>query len=256
MLPEVSIPITIPFDLPLLLHPVAVHFAVALPLFVLVLELANLLFKRRALSITSFVLMLVTLLVFVLAYFTGKTDGKEAWDLLSTEAQEALRTHRLLGTYLVYAMLVPLTLKLLSFFLLQKWVRGVLVLSMVVIVSFTFKQGYDGGKLVYDQGVNVRGLTDLRESMEALTDECADMNDTMAEQNQTIQTLKAQVDAYKQKEEEGFGDEVDRAVSEAVSKVKEMFKDDNTTQQSGTDGNESTPPARSVPEANLSKGSV
>ncbi|HHH72380.1 MAG TPA: hypothetical protein ENL04_00950 [Sulfuricurvum sp.] len=86
-LPDISIPFSLPFDVPLMLHPVVVHFAVVLPILVLLIELANLLFKRRALSVTSLVLLLVAVVVYVTAYYTGKADGGEAWDMLGAEAR-------------------------------------------------------------------------------------------------------------------------------------------------------------------------
>ena len=128
-LPQISIPLTLPFEVPTMLHPVIIHFALVLPIIVLLLELANLGFKRRALSLSSLGLLLLSVLFYVAAYFTGKADGSEAFELLGAEAREALGAHKMLGTYLVYALLVPLAFKLVAMLLAQKWARGALIMT-------------------------------------------------------------------------------------------------------------------------------
>jgi uncharacterized membrane protein len=100
MLPAIDIPITLPFELPVLLHPPIVHFAIVLPVVILLLEFVNLFMKKRAISVVS--LSLLTLLVIVLfgAFFTGKVDGSEAWSGMTGDAKALLKEHKLLGTYL------------------------------------------------------------------------------------------------------------------------------------------------------------
>lgn len=239
-LPDISIPFTLPFHVPLMLHPVIVHFAVVLPIIVLALELANLAFKRRALSVTSLVLLLTAILVYVAAYYTGKADGGEAWEMLSAEARSELGSHRLLGTYLVYALLIPLVFKILAMFVNQKWARGTLIVTLVIFVSFLFKQGYDGGELVYKYGVNVAAVSEVRESLEDMKDELSDMNETVVEQEEEIASLTAERDALKTEKEQGFGESVNAVVNDAVTAVKEMFNDKNATDEN-TSAQQPTP---------------
>jgi uncharacterized membrane protein len=228
-LPDISIPFVLPFHVPLMLHPVIVHFAVVLPILVLLIELFNLVFKRRALSVTSLVLLLSAVVVYVAAYYTGKADGGEAWDMLSAEARSELGAHRLLGTYLVYALLIPLVFKILAMFVNQKWARGALIVTLVMFVSFLFKQGYDGGELVYKYGVNVAAVAQAQESLEDMTDELSDMNETIVEQEEELEALNKELETLKAEKEQGFGTKVNAVVNDAVDAVKEIFSDENAT---------------------------
>jgi uncharacterized membrane protein len=238
-LPDIAIPLTLPFGVPLMLHPAVVHFAMALPVVVLALELANLLFKRRALSVTSLVLLLLTVFVYLAAYFTGKADGSEAFQLLGPDAQAELKAHRILGTYLAYGLLVPLVFKLTAMLLRQKWARGALIVTLVMFISFMFKQGYDGGELVYKHGVNVKAVTLERERAVSAHAAIEELNVTVAEQNATIGTLKAGLNACKKQEESGIG----QAVDKAISSVKNIFSEDNETNTTSSEvsGQEAAP---------------
>jgi len=238
-IPDITVPLTLPFEVPIMLHPVVVHFAVVLPIVVLLIELANAGFKRRALSVTSLVLLLLTAAVYLAAYYTGKADGSEAFALLGDEAKAELKTHRLLGTYLIYALLIPLLFKLLAMFLAQKWARGALIVTLVMFVSFVFKQGHDGGELVYQYGLNVAAVNEARETAEDARESMADMNETIAEQTGEIAALKAEIEALKAKEGAGFGESVNKAVNEAVSKVRKMFDEHNASSQPSADENAS-----------------
>ena len=53
-LPQITLPqIDLPFDIPVLLHPPVVHFAIAIPVLILLLELINLAFRKRAIRCFS-----------------------------------------------------------------------------------------------------------------------------------------------------------------------------------------------------------
>ncbi len=169
-LPAITIPVQIPDVIPLLLHPVAVHFAVVLPLIILILELINLITKRKALSITVYILFLLLVVVFLAAYATGLTDGKEAGPFLSEEGLTALKSHKLLGTYLVYLTLLPLLLKVLSLLVKKGWSRALYSSALVIVIALTFFQAKKGGELVYSYGANVSSQQVLEERVEELND--------------------------------------------------------------------------------------
>jgi len=228
-LPQISLPLTLPFDVPAMLHPAMVHFAIVLPVVVLLLELANLAFKRRSVSMISLGMLVLAVLFYIAAYFTGKADGGAAFDLLGDEAREALGAHKTLGTYLVYALLIPLLFKLAAMLLAQKWARGALIVSLVMFISFMVKQGYDGGELVFRYGVNVAAVTDAQEAAADARDDLADMNATVTEQAAQIEALKAEIAAMKSEAGKSFGQAVDEAVTDAVSKVKKIFGETNAT---------------------------
>ncbi|WP_345974845.1 DUF2231 domain-containing protein [Sulfurimonas sp. HSL3-7] len=170
-LPAITLPIEITDTVPVLLHPIAVHFAVVLPLVIMILELINLITKRKALSISVYVLFILLIGLFVAAYITGVTDGTEAGLFLSDEGKEALKGHKILGTYLVYLTLLPLLLKVLSLFVKKGWSRALYSLGLIILIALTFFQAKKGGELVYSYGANVSSQQLLEDKIETLEED-------------------------------------------------------------------------------------
>ncbi|WP_300362809.1 DUF2231 domain-containing protein [Hydrogenimonas sp.] len=166
-LPAIDIPVQLPFEVPLLVHPIFVHFAIAIPVIVFLLEIANIKARNRAVSVTSLFLMTLALLVYAGAFFSGKADGSHAYDALSAAAQEELGFHKLLGTYLVYAMGILFVLKLLAMLVKKPWARDFFLAMLLIFIGVTFKQAKDGGELVYKYGVNVAAAQAGTEAHEA-----------------------------------------------------------------------------------------
>jgi uncharacterized membrane protein len=177
-LPVIDIPVHLPFDVPLLIHPIFVHFAIAIPVIVLLIELVNIKAKKPAVSITSLFLLTLLMVVYLGAFFTGKADGSEAFSLLGAEAKEELKFHKLLGTYMVYATSVLFIFKILSMFVKQNWSRNLFLGTLFLFIVIAFKQGKDGGELVYEYGVNVKVVTELQNRV---GDMQYDINDLRAE---------------------------------------------------------------------------
>jgi uncharacterized membrane protein len=193
-LPTINIPITLPFDIPVLLHPPLVHFAIVLPVVILLLEFANLFMRKRAISVVS--LSLLTLLVIVLfgAFFTGKVDGSEAFSAMSADAKGVLKEHKLLGTYLAYGSLFLVLLKFLN---LTKNAT-LKVLYMLVLVGFvlvTLHQGKEGGELVFEHGTNVAAVAELDEK-------AFDLQEEVDELNEELEELKAEKEQKQEPKEE------------------------------------------------------
>jgi len=158
-LPDISayIPkIVLPFDIPVLLHPLIVHFMIAIPVVILLLELINLVSKKKAIGVMSFILLLLTVVAAAGAYFTGLVDGKEGYDLLTEAGKEELAEHKLLGTYLLLASVLVLIFKLLSAAMSSAIVKALYLLMLIGFVLGIFEQGKDGGELVYEHGMNVK----------------------------------------------------------------------------------------------------
>ena len=159
-LPPLSIPdIPLPFAVPHMVHPLFVHFAIALPVVILLFELVNVLLKRRAVGVSSFLLLLLMVVVYAGAYLTGVTDGKEAAKVLSPEAKEVLNAHKQLGIYLVYGSLVVLLFKLISSVVNKLPARLVFLLILILFILMAFSEGKKGGELVYKYGANVQAVT-------------------------------------------------------------------------------------------------
>ena len=160
-LPEIVLPkIALPFDIPVLLHPLVVHFLVAIPVVILLLELMNLIMKKKAVGGVSFFLIILTVLAAIGAYFTGLADGKEAFPALGEAAKTALSEHKLLGTYLLLGSAVLLFLKLLAM-TGNKILKILYIIALIGFVVVIFKQGKEGGELVYNHGLNVQAVKTL-----------------------------------------------------------------------------------------------
>ena len=180
-LPLISLPVQVPETLPLLLHPAVVHFAVVLPLVIIIIELINLFTKRRALSVSVYVLFVLLMVIYVAAYMTGVTDGREAGTLMNDEGVAALKEHKLLGTYLIYFGLLPVVLKVMSLIVKKGWSRALYSFALVALVAFTFYQGKEGGELVYKHGANVASQQVLEDKLEELEFELEDCQEQIAE---------------------------------------------------------------------------
>ncbi len=179
-LPVIDLPIPLSLELPFLIHPIFVHFAIVLPVAVLLIEIINLLTKRKALSVSAYILLGLTIFIYLLTYLSGKSDASENFALLSEETQNLVKEHRNLGAYLLYFSVFPIIFKVLS--LIKK--SGMLFAYFLVLVLFitaTFFQGKDGGALVYDHGVNVSALEVKDDRIEELEDELEELRDSMEE---------------------------------------------------------------------------
>ncbi len=178
-LPAIDIPVKLPFDVPLLVHPIFVHFVIAIPVIVFLLELANIKARNRAVSVTSLFLMTLALLVYAGAFFTGKADGSHAFALLSPEAQEELKFHKLLGTYLVYGIGVLYLFKILAMLVKANWARDIFLVLLLVFIAVLFKQGKDGGELVYEYGVNVKAVETLQDRVDEMEYDIDDLKEEL-----------------------------------------------------------------------------
>ncbi len=219
-LPALDIPITLPIELPLLVHPITVHFAIVLPIVILLLELSNLVFKRRALSVTSLLFMLLVVLVYFAAFFTGKVDGSEAGPLLSAAGKEELQEHKLIGTYLVYATILLVAVKSFSMLIARGWAKGLFFLVLVLFIAASLKQGKDGGELVYEYGANNAMVSTHEDTIDDLNDKIEELEEQL-EQSKAVSG--ATVEAVKEVQKE-LGNSVDTVV-DATSDVVEAVTD-------------------------------
>ncbi len=182
-----------------------VHFAVAIPVIIILLEFFNIFFRRRALSVFSLFLTLLVATVMVGSYYTGVSDGQEAFDMLSQAGKGELKEHKELGIVLVYASLALVILKL--FFMLFRGALSRILFLMITLAfaSAIFKQGHDGGELVYKFGANNEALQkaldeniDLKDEFEELKSECEEKKSSI--KNDEVETKEETVS--KKEEEE------------------------------------------------------
>ena len=179
--------IVLPFDVPVLLHPLVVHFMIAVPVIVLLLELTNLIMKKKAVGVVSFALLLLTVLAATGAYFTGLVDGKEAYDVLSDAAKTELSEHKLLGTYLLLASVIVLFFKLVSSAMNSGIMKALYILLLIAFVLGIFQQGKEGGELVYEHGMNVAQVKTLDDKIFDLEEELEEAKEEIAESTKKVE---------------------------------------------------------------------
>jgi len=223
-LPAIKLPqIDLPFDIPVLMHPPIDHFLIALPVIILLLELVNLIVKKRAIGVTSFFLLLLTVIAAVAAYFTGSVDGKEAFPLLSEAAQGELKAHKLLGTYLMFASVIVLVFKLFSSMIQRGLMKALYLLVLILFVVGILKQGKDGGELVYEYGVNVQKVQELDSELDDLKEELEDLEEESKKAvpaAKAVEEVKEKAAEVQQKVEEKEAD-VKQKAEEKATEVKE-----------------------------------
>lgn len=187
-------PITLPFDIPVLLHPLAVHFLIVLPIIILLIELPNLIMNKKAVGGVTFFLLLLTVFASIVAYLTGIVDTKEALPALNEVAKSELSLHKLLATYLMLGSLLALFLKLLAM-TGNKFLKLLYILVLVALIVLMFKHGKKGGELVYGQGLNAKAVKTLETRVVDVKEEAKVINNepkTIPTPSETIAPIVAE----------------------------------------------------------------
>ena len=254
-LPNIPFPFELPLDIPLLTHPAVVHFAVAIPIVILLLEIINLFFKKRAISMLSLFLIFIVVASMSVAYFAGVVDGKEAYSLLIAEGQAELKEHKLLGAYLVYGSIALFFFKLLFMAFSQIVARLFFVLLLMGFISVTLKQGKDGGELVYKYGANNQAVASGEEKLEELQEEYDELKEESKELEESgadakLKELQAKYDALVNGSKETTTvdtnqsvvvEEKVEAVEETPTKVEEKEEKSKEDENSSSTASSGTP---------------
>jgi len=211
-LPPLSIPdIPLPFAVSEMMHPAIVHFAVALPVIIILLELINLAVRRKVLGSVSFVLMILMVIVYFGAYLTGSVDADKAKDLLSPEAKTLLETHKNGGIWMVYGSVFVLLLKLISVAVKKIPARVVFLVVLGLFFWGTTGVVQRGCALTYKHGVNVhKDVVVAVPANEQTAQEPVKQKETV---EQSAEKAKAAAGEMVQ--------QVEKSASETAEKVKE-----------------------------------
>ena len=149
-----------------MLHPVAAHFAIVLPIVSLFLGVFYIIKPSELMSKISTRFMVFASLFLIAAFFTGKEDGSEAYIFLSQAGKALLIEHKEFGLYLSIAMFVTAAIKL---FGCKKKIFKLEILSIVLLLIISmgiFYQGKIGGELTYTHGANVQQHSDGMDCLE------------------------------------------------------------------------------------------
>ena len=169
-LPDMTIPhIPLPIEIAAHIHPSVVHFAIVIPVIILLLEVYNVAAKRPSISLFSFFLLLVLVFVLASSYLTGEVDGKNAIKFFSDDATRDLKEHTQIGIFLLYSSLVLLVFKIFFMSIRKTWGRILFILMLSVFVLGILYQAKQGGTLVYKYGANVETVRTLRNSSSEIT---------------------------------------------------------------------------------------
>jgi len=237
-LPTLPLPFPVSETVPVLLHPAVVHFAVVLPIVILVIELINLVTKRKSLTISVYILFVMLIGFYVATYGTGVIDGKNGGLLVSDEGLEQLKLHKNIGIYLLYLSGLPILLKLLTLVVKKPWAKIVYLVAFVAIIGLTLFQAKEGGELVYTYGLNVEAKVNLDDTVEELQDE---MDELKEEYEEKITALQEKCDALStttaSSEQNLSENNTSSTVVSDVNTTQVMVKSD--TNQTKTDTNTS-----------------
>lgn len=154
-LPQISIPVNIPFDIPTMLHQPLVHFAIAIPVLLLLVEIVNLFLNNTTLKATTSIFLFLLVGILFGAYLTGTTDGKHAIDN-GFNAISELKEHKLDGIYLFYASIFVLVIKLISVMVNKVGFNILYILILIAFNAGILHQGKEGGELVFKHAANVQ----------------------------------------------------------------------------------------------------
>ncbi len=233
-LPAFDIPLpNFGFDIPVLLHPPLVHFAIVLPVFILILEIINLFMKRKGLTVTTVIFYILLIIIFFGAFVTGKTDGSEAWDLLTPEGQADLKEHKLIGIYLMLGSVVVFFLKLFAAALRTWWMKLIYMLVLIGFVGAVFYQGKEGGELVYKHGANNERVLDLSNQIDDLNDEIEELKENASEEATETSDTEEKASTEEEKQEE--------KAKEETPKQPETSESDNAEKASQPEDTQSAP---------------
>ncbi len=230
-LPPISVPFTLPIEIPLLAHPPLVHFAIVLPLVVLVLEIINSFAKKKTLSVINIGMLFMIMIIMIGAFFTGKTDGTEAYDLLSKAGKETLGEHKLIGAYLLYFSIALFVIKLISAAIRKGLFRMIYMLLLAGFVAFTFYQGKEGGELVFKHGASVAALATAEETIFDLKDEMGDLQEELKEYADEAEESESETPA----EDEATEDKAEDTTTPTDEATEDKAEDTTTPTEEATE---------------------
>ncbi|MFN3430259.1 MAG: DUF2231 domain-containing protein [Candidatus Sericytochromatia bacterium] len=147
------------------LHPMVVHFPIALLIVVLLFDVTALFFPKVELARASLYLSGVATIGAIAAYFSGEAAEEPVEHLPGIET--LLERHEDLGKLLAVAAVAALVVRLV--FVWRRWHeavagRAMLAFFSAVLAVLVGATGYVGGQLVYEHGAGVRPVLEQHEA--------------------------------------------------------------------------------------------
>jgi len=194
-LPPLDLPqVHIPYTFPDLIHPMVVHLAVALPVVVFLLEIINLLIRKRTIGVLSFVFSLLAFLMIFAAYMSGNVD------MVSYGSDEMILSHKNIASYILVIYAVVILLKLISSIVSSGIVKFVYISLLALGISFIYNETVNGMDLVYKQGVHVQRVVKLQDELKNCNQSLNDKQiqiDRLTEENNKLKESNSMQDINK-----------------------------------------------------------
>lgn len=135
------------------MHPIFVHFTIALTSASLVFDSLGFFFSKPSLTAAGGWTLVSSAVMTLITISTGLTSSTRA-PVEEGEARSFLRAHMALGL-IFFGLLVAMTLWRLSLWQNEQGVSWLYLTAMVLVTLVMTIQGYLGGELVYRYGVEV-----------------------------------------------------------------------------------------------------
>jgi uncharacterized membrane protein len=154
------------------LHPLIVHFPIALLFVAALIDTIGLVFKNQAMwKNTAFILYVLGALAAVAAFFTGKAAGDSVF--LATEANALLTNHADMAQWVMYFFGGYALIRAVTYFAKLEGRMGIrfvvylVGLGGLVLVWMTAERG---AQMVFQHGVGVQAVSEAQSSMPIMTD--------------------------------------------------------------------------------------
>lgn len=138
------------FEFPSPLHPMVVHFPVALFVTALGLELLSLMAKRESLHQSAVHIFIVAALLTPLVVRTGIEEAEEL-----RLTHPVLDKHRLFALWCMWVSLSALPVLWFTKQEFGKYFRAVFLAFLIGIAGLVSLTGHNGGRMVYEYGVGI-----------------------------------------------------------------------------------------------------
>ena len=138
------------------LHPMIVHFPIALVIIGFLSDIISLMTKRKFFASTGLLLIILGTAGAVAAYLSGDlaSDGIEEVGALGA----ALQTHESAALLAIWTMVILASLRVILAITkrMTGWLQWVMVILLAFGVGTVARTGYYGGKLVYQHAAGVQ----------------------------------------------------------------------------------------------------